>query len=118
MISKFSVRFDAIADQLEAEGFLKEALAVDKLADLLEKCSWCGGRHGKWEGPLPKTGDFVKPAEKGRLLAPFKDGTFKVHSIIPASNRFWPTGQKLIGVRAEGSSGEEIFPLDCVRPIK
>jgi len=40
MLPKISSILDAIADSLEAKGFIKEAYEIDKIADAIEKLSW------------------------------------------------------------------------------
>ena len=108
---------DSIANRLEAKGMVKEAYQLDVVANELDaRCQYCGGKHGPWEGPMPVKGDIVMPKEVGRLSAPKKDGTFTVLKITPNSNAYF--GKNIEVVTAEGSSGLETFPLDCVKPVK
>lgn len=46
MITKISSMIDDIADRLEAKGFIKEALELDRISDSIEKVS---GQFGKFQ---------------------------------------------------------------------
>jgi len=87
----------------------------------MEKCMWCGGVHGKWEGPLPQKGDIVVPASKGALKAAYTVGDIRFFKVISVrkntTNRFYPQRSDYI-VLAEGDSGHEENPLDCLSRVK
>lgn len=106
---------DKVANAIQAKGLLKEAEELDIIANTLEgKCRYCGGTHGKWNGPFPIKGDKVEAWDIKNLSAPGKDGTYTVVKVVPDIMTY--LGKRNV-VYAIGSSGEESFPLDCVKPI-